>query len=164
MTHNQIDFVKYKEDQRHNQATETETNRHNLQDEKYNFGSLAEATRHNKASEGIGYSNVALGYANLGELNRHNLASESISASRTSAQNEVDRLNAATNAQNAKTNATNSTRNWILGLSGNINQSVANKNSADRNDIESRRVNNETVFGAARVATSIAPYLATLIP
>ena len=67
MTSNQIAFANYKETVRDNKYRNKELT-----------ASRKETTRHNKEQENIGYSNVALGYANLNELFRHNYAIEGI--------------------------------------------------------------------------------------
>lgn len=80
MTANQINWQnmlinrdKQQEDVRHNTATETEINRHNLQTEAVDLGNLAESSRHNKAYE------VEMNRSNLAreqETHRANMANE----------------------------------------------------------------------------------------
>lgn len=100
MTHNQIDYWKHKETQRHNVVSETEENRHNVTTERetaqhnrttegIDLGKLNESIRHNQATEGEtnrhnlvteGQTNVSLGYtgATLGEMIRHNKVLEAL--------------------------------------------------------------------------------------
>lgn len=93
MTNNQIRYQEHLETARHNVASETELNRHNVQTEKLGWSNLAELSRHNVASEGIGWAQVA-------ELGRHNLAQESISWH----QAETSRQQADAASANAHTN------------------------------------------------------------
>lgn len=82
VTHNQIDYWKYKEEERHNLATEEdtdiqnrETNRHNVATENFNLMNLAEGKRHNLATE------VELNRHNIQteqETNRHNVSTEQL--------------------------------------------------------------------------------------
>lgn len=62
MTANQINYWRFNEDRRHNEVTEVET------------------SRHNRATEGIGYGQIALGYAQLAETTRANRARELLNA------------------------------------------------------------------------------------
>lgn len=67
MTANQIKFAEHRENVRHNQEMESQGR-----------ATISETGRHNLVQEGIGQSNVGLGYANLGELSRHNQAQEAV--------------------------------------------------------------------------------------
>lgn len=164
MTHNQIDFVVHKENVRHNQATEKETNRHNVADEGYRYGSLAEETRHNKEAEAIGNANVILGYSNLSELNRHNAATEGIQTSRTEAQNKADLYNAGTTR--LKTN-----QEFAINSRGNELKSGANEIAAEGNrirqqeaDTAARKANAGIFKDAVDITTKIVPYILPLVP
>lgn len=99
MTKNQIDYWRYREDQRHNQAsekeenrsnlakegenyrhntsTEKETHRHNVATEGIDISKLNETQRHNKETEALGKGNLQLGRDTLNESRRHNVATES---------------------------------------------------------------------------------------
>lgn len=95
MTHNQIEYwknvetnrhnvVTEKETERSNRAREYETNRHNVVTEGIDIGRLQETNRHNLAIEGLTQGQLDLGWANLehnrdilSETSRHNQATES---------------------------------------------------------------------------------------
>lgn len=97
MTHNQIEYWKYMEDQRHNVASEEDTdiqnresNRHNVATENFNLMNLAEGKRHNLATE------VELNRHNIQaeqETNRHNVSTEELSRNELS---EIVRHNKST--------------------------------------------------------------------
>lgn len=57
-----------------------EVNRHNVMTENLTARDITEKERHNRASEGIGYSQIQLGYSQLGETIRSNQARESLQA------------------------------------------------------------------------------------
>lgn len=78
MTANQVAYWNLQETGRHNRATETETNRHNVVTEGIDLGNLNEKVRHNKATEGIDIGK-------LQETMRHNVASEGIGAQQANA-------------------------------------------------------------------------------
>lgn len=59
MTSNQIEFAKHKENQRHNRFTETESKRHNVQEEGIGWGNLGELSRHNRETESINWFSAA---------------------------------------------------------------------------------------------------------
>lgn len=76
MTHNQIEYWKYREGNRHNIVTENETRRHNVVGENIDLGKLNESIRHNKATESIGWDQNAIERGKLSETQRHNQATE----------------------------------------------------------------------------------------
>lgn len=59
MTSNQIEFAKHRENQRHNRLTETESKRHNVQEEGIGWGNLGELSRHNRETESINWFSAA---------------------------------------------------------------------------------------------------------
>lgn len=120
MTSNLINYWRFNEDRRHNQASEAhnanvleETKRHNLATEAYNSASLAESSRHNLAVESETHrSNVAreteTHRANVAyetESHRHNLAVESEShRHNVTTERETERSNRANEALKAESN------------------------------------------------------------
>lgn len=99
MTKNQIEYMKYKEDQRHNLATEGESQRSNLANEdltkrrdsgtlELRRAELDEAIRHNKFGEAI---NFAVNEANVKETNRSNLAREAETSRHNQAAEEISK-------------------------------------------------------------------------
>lgn len=119
MTQNQINYWKLQEDSRHNQASETETNRHNVQQEGIDLSALAETSRHNRAGEAeTQRHNVAaegetarhnrstegIDLGRLTETARHNVASENIDLGQLS---ESSRHNQAAEALSRYQNQTN---------------------------------------------------------
>lgn len=85
MTANQINYQKLKEDRRHNLATESETGRHNVQQEAIGFATVGESRRHNQAAEAINWYTqdwMSTNAANqLAESARHNVEGESLKRS-----------------------------------------------------------------------------------
>lgn len=84
MTANQVNYLRLREDRRHNVVSEGETGRHNVATESIQrgqlglgFQNLAELARHNTAQEGIDTERVRLGFVQAGEAERHNRAQES---------------------------------------------------------------------------------------
>lgn len=77
MTHNQIEYAKYREDQRHNMATEYETNRNNVavlaETNRHNVAYETETNRHNVINENETYRH---NFATERETNRHNVVTE----------------------------------------------------------------------------------------
>lgn len=120
MTSNLINYWRFNEDRRHNQASEAhnanvleETRRHNLATEAFNNASLAESTRHNLAVETESHrSNVAreteTHRANIAyetESHRHNLAVESEThRHNVTTERETERSNRANEALKAESN------------------------------------------------------------
>lgn len=84
MTHNQIDYWNYRENQRANLAKEDENQRHNVATE-------TESHRANLVNE-------AMGWAHESEISRHNQAGEMIDSIRNA---ETQRHNQATEYENA---------------------------------------------------------------
>lgn len=97
MTQNQIAFWSLKETQRANQARETETARHNVEQEAQGRDTVNESKRHNQATESFNLSQ-------LGETTRHNIATEQYNISNLS---EVRRHNYTTEQLSAAANAVN---------------------------------------------------------
>lgn len=85
MTKNQIEYLKYKETQRANQAQEAELNRANVERERQGQVSLDETSRHNLANEGH-QAQVLL------EQTRHNQAQESEAARHNQATEKITEL------------------------------------------------------------------------
>lgn len=84
MTANQVNYLRAREDRRHNLVSEGETGRHNVATESIQrgqlglgFSNLAELTRHNTIQEGIDTDRVRLGFVQAEETERHNQAQES---------------------------------------------------------------------------------------
>lgn len=73
MTANLVAYWNQKEQARHNASTEA-----------LEFQKQEETRRHNVASEQIGRSQIALGYAQLAETTRHNQASEALGVNQLS--------------------------------------------------------------------------------
>lgn len=131
MTNNQIQYLKYLEDRRHNVVAETELNRDNTarlsETSRYNTGYLGETSRSNKsremetnrsnlANEDIArqgqainkqhYANQdAIGFYLAGETNRHNLMGEKLGILNYNAEADYKDRTASTGERNASTNA-----------------------------------------------------------
>ena len=82
VTANQINYQKLREDQRHNRAVESETGRHNVQQEAIGFATVGESQRHNQATEAVNWYTqnwMKENAANqLAETTRHNIEGESL--------------------------------------------------------------------------------------
>lgn len=159
MTQNQIMFQQHKEqvrhnlategeNQRHNVVTETETNRTNLANEgikresnAINLQSVVEQGRHNKATE-------QLGYANLAENSRHNLMTEKVQylgAQAAMSQAAAAHKNASAALQNADTNRYNADTNLTLGMLGAAN--AQNQLSLDKDKLAETHRHNKWTEG-----------------
>lgn len=98
MTANQINYWRYREELRHNQAAEGENVRHNKVSEQtakaqinLGYSQLHETSRHNIAGEQVSW-------ANLSEGRRHNIATETLNANslqETARHNKVTETNQA---------------------------------------------------------------------
>jgi hypothetical protein len=104
LTGNQISYVRFLEDQRHNYATEAvqqaqinELRRHNSVTESQGWNQLLETERSNRARE-------SYNYAALSETSRHNRASESLGWYQAQALAAHYQRSDSIAAQNANTN------------------------------------------------------------
>lgn len=97
MTHNQIDYAKHKEEVRHNQIVEAETNRQNV-------ASLSETIRNNTV---VSAENARHNQQYELETNRHNVASEQIERDK----NVINREHYVRQDAVAKQNANETQRN-----------------------------------------------------
>lgn len=124
MTQNQINYWKYKEDQRANKIKEAETERHNRATESAEWGKINESKRHNVASENNElFSNVTqrshyarqdqISLNQLSETQRHNMTAEN---------NELARITeiARSNVANEDLRSKELTENYVyhLGILG----------------------------------------------
>lgn len=131
MTNNQIQYLKYLEDKRHNVAAETEINRDNTarlsETSRYNTGYLGETGRSNRSRElETNRSNLsneeiarqgqainkqhyanqdAVAYYLASETNRHNLMGEKLGILNYNAEANYKDRTASTGERNASTNA-----------------------------------------------------------
>ena len=143
------------ETNRHNVAGEYETNRHNVTWEQetslHNRITEQETGRHNRATEGIGYSQVRLGYSQLAELARHNQETEGLQSDYQlydynmrnrenlvkQDQVSVSRANAKTQAKEAETHKYDAnTRRYDMIWDGIINSlDLVRKGAKDTADL-----------------------------
>lgn len=114
MTHNQIDYARYREDRRHNRASEKENTRHNTAQE-------GETLRHNTVTE------LQTGQT-ITETNRHNLATESLQDKQIVTQAETARYAAD---KQAETTITAANINAAASMYGADQAAAANRYSAN---------------------------------
>lgn len=111
MTSVQVQYWNYKENQRHDVATEYENNRHNVVSEQQNRVSLAETIRHDMVTEKeIQRHNIEgekLGFATLSESRRHNIAGEQENQRHNMATEGIQRIQASASMISAKAAAQN---------------------------------------------------------
>lgn len=136
MTSNQIEFAKHRENQRHNRFTETESRRHNVQEEGIGWGNLNELSRHNRETESINWfsaANLATYQDRTGRA-----ALEQAGAARSQAQT------AAINAQTRKEELKNSKD--VTSESIRHNQTTE-AIAAESNDIQREKVKKDFQLG-----------------
>lgn len=136
MTSNQIEFAKHKENVRHNRFTETESKRHNVQEEGIGWGNLGELSRHNRETESINWfsaANLATYQNTMGQA-----ALEQAGSARSQAQTAS--VNAQTRKQELK-NAENIT-------SENVRHNQTTEGiSKTANEIQAEKVRNDYQLG-----------------
>lgn len=141
MTNNQIQYLKYLEDKRHNITAETELNRDNTarlsETSRYNTGYLGETGRSNRSremetnrsnlsNESIArqgqainkqhYDNQdAVSYYLARETNRHNLMGEKLGILNYNAEADYKDRTASTGERNASTNAAKALYDYEIG-------------------------------------------------
>lgn len=136
MTSNQIEFAKHRENQRHNRFTETESKRHNVQEEGIGWGNLGELSRHNRETESINWfsaANLATYQNVMGKA-----ALEQAGAARSQAQT------AAVNAQTRKRELENARDN----TSENVRHNQATEAiGAESNRVQADKVKKDYQLG-----------------
>lgn len=129
MTHNQIDFWNYKENARHNLATEAELSRHNQSVE-------GETNRHNVVTESNDTRQVAVNEATVAETSRHNYVMEDIgyyNASNQALQAKAAYLNAQASLANVEVNRTNAESNRINAKASAVNAQTRKEELSETN-------------------------------
>lgn len=107
MTANQIAYQKLVEDRRHNRAQESETGRHNIQQEQIGWSDIGEKARHNVQTETVNWYTAETSRGQTEEQARHNQATES-----------ATEYSNATARGNAWTTGINNVASAIFGRSG----------------------------------------------
>jgi hypothetical protein len=158
MTHNQIEWWKLKETQRHNVVTEgisqntlNESIRHNVQTEVQARNELLEQARHNQVSEAIGWGNLA-------ETTRHNRESErltwEVAVLDSNTRISVANIGAAATRDAAAINA--SATRYSAMLSNEAQHYAANKQQ------ENVRLQNSNRFNIAKLQSDTSIFGSTI--
>lgn len=174
MTVNQFNYAQLAQQRLRDAMTYKENLRHNLATERNEQGKLAETIRHQQAQEAIDAKKVS-------EAIRHDVATEALQGQANAItewynreKNTTERINATTNRENAATNRKNaetnlltSTRNYITENKKNTTQVEKNWQEYEVNSYNAETKRREwwtnTVLGATDTAANVVGKLSGTI-